>query len=760
MFPRKNICRGFSGALVVTFLVFFAMAFSTGSEAQTVVKTSPEKIFECTTCHNPHEFPKFAATAKCQSCHTEQVENFATHIFPMYLLAVVPLIFMFHGIWSRYRLWRLGGAENRLDRIPERICGIFVEIFGYRRLLRDAYPGFMHLFIFYGFLVELLATGLLAFQEWSGIHFLVGNTYLWFSLLTDTFGLIGLIGIGMAIWRRAVIRPDRINSVLDDWIAISLLALIFIQGFVVEGARIAATELSQNPSVAVWSPVGYVVALFMKNWGPDFLGVFHRVQWWFHAATAFTFLGYLGFGKVNHVWYGIANIFFRNLDSSGKLSYFDIEGMMETDPEALETLGTERIEQYSWKNLLDLDACTNCGRCESVCPAYGSGVPLSPRKLIRDLKDHLTQTGPIILKHRAAQAEAGENGGEATPPDTAPLFGEAQEEGLQPAILEEVLWGCRTCGACQRECPVFIEHIPKMVDMRRYLVMMESKMSDNAQQFLKNMDEKMHPWAGAQHNREEWYEDLDVKVLGNGEKAEYLFWVGCTGSMIDRNILVSRAMVKVLQAGGVDFGILGPEEVCTGDPARRAGGEFTFQMCAKQNIATLDGYGVKKIITTCPHCFNTYKNEYPDFGGNYEVIHHTQLISELIKDGKLKLKKSLESLTYHDPCYLARHNGVVDEPREILLQIAGKGEFKDLERSKDRALCCGSGGGYAWMDDDPTKRINHTRLEDVKACGAKTAAVSCPFCMQMFDDALKALDPEKTIRAADIAELVAEALED
>ena len=404
----------------------------------------------------------------------------------------------------------------------------------------------------------------------------------------------------------------------------------------------------------------------------------------------------------------------------------------------------EKIEGYTWKNLLDLDACTNCGRCQDVCPAYMSGVPLSPKKLIQDMKAHLSEAGA------AALAENGETS------ERPPLFGEPADA---PAVLEEELWGCRTCGACQQECPVFIEHIPKMVDMRRYLVMMESKTSEDARQFLKSMDERQHPWVGAQHNREEWYEGLDVKVLASGEKAEYLYWVGCTGSMIDRNIEVSRAMVKILGAAGVDFAILGAEEVCTGDPARRVGGEFTFQMCAKQNIETLNGYEVKKIITTCPHCFNTYKNEYPDFGGNYEVVHHTQLIAELIQSGKLKLRKSLGSLTYHDPCYLGRHNGVYDAPREVLHQISDGG-FTELARNRSRSLCCGAGGGYAWMDDEPQKRINHERIEDVKACGAKTAAVSCPFCMQMFDDALKALDPEKNIRAADIAELVAEAIEE
>lgn len=658
----------------------------------------------------------------------------------VYLLAAAALGVMSFGIYQRVRLWRLGGGEARTDSPGRRLAGVAGELLLHRRMLRDAYPGLMHLFIFYGFFAELIATSMIAVQEWTGIHYLKGNLYLGYSLLSDGFGLLGIVGILMALWRRLVTRPERMNSMLDDYLALWLLLLVFAQGFVVEGLRIAATELRQQPGLAPWSPGGYAIALMAQGLDVETLRFLHRVNWWFHAVSAFVLLGYMGFGKFNHIWYGLLNAFCRNLEPSGKLRFIDIEAAMESDPEALETLGVGKIEEYTWKSLLDLDACTNCGRCQDVCPAYMSGVPLSPRKLIQDMKAHMS--------------EAGKANGEAA--ERAPLFGEPAE---RPAVLEEELWGCRTCGACQQECPVFIEHVPKMVDMRRHLVMMESKTSEDARQFLKSMDDRLHPWVGAQRNREEWYEGLDVKVLSSGEGAEYLYWVGCTGSMIDRNIEVSRAMVKILKAAGVDFAILGAEEVCTGDPARRVGGEFTFQMCAKRNIATLNGYGVRKIITTCPHCFNTYRNEYPDFGGDYEVVHHTQLIAELIRSGKLRLRKSLGSLTYHDPCYLGRHNGVYDAPREALRQISDGG-FTELGRSRSRSLCCGAGGGYAWMDDDPKKRINHERLEDVKACGAETAAVSCPFCMQMFEDALKALDPEKTIRAADVAELVAEAIEE
>jgi Fe-S oxidoreductase len=382
-----------------------------------------------------------------------------------------------------------------------------------------------------------------------------------------------------------------------------------------------------------------------------------------------------------------------------------------------------------------------------------SGVALSPRKLVRDMLDHLGEVGPMLV---AAGAPAGGPAPEGIA--RGPLFGEITPEGPRPAVTEEELWGCRTCGACQQECPVHIEHIPKIVDMRRHLVMTEAKMSDEVQQFLKNIDDRMHPWVGAAHDREAWFADLDLKVFGRGDTAETLFWVGCTGAMMDRNIQVTRAVAKVLQAGGVDFAVLGAEESCSGDPARRVGGELTFQTCAKTNIETLERYGVRKIVATCPHCFNSFKNEYPDFGGRYEIVHHTQLIAELLRSGRLALERKLDDLTYHDPCYLGRHNGEYDAPRGILEGLASSGSIRELERSRSKSLCCGAGGGYAWMDDDPKQRINHVRLAQVKQCGAGTVAVSCPFCMQMFDDALSASGPAETVRAADIAELVAEAL--
>ncbi|MCL4683159.1 respiratory nitrate reductase subunit gamma [Myxococcota bacterium] len=669
----------------------------------------------------------------------------------IYVFAAVAGALLAWGLWQRIRLWRLGGPARRTDRPAARVRRFVAEVFGQRRALRDPVPGIAHVLVFYGFLASFIATAHISVQEWTGIHFLRGRYYLGYSLLSDVFGLLAIAGLVVLLWRRAVVRPARLHSVLDDWIALGLLLLVFVQGFVIEGLRIATTELVQQPELARWSPGGWLLAHAFSGLPEATLRSSHRVVWWFHVVSVFAFLGYFVYGKLAHAFYGSANVLLSELGPTGRLVHPDVEVLADTDPDALARLGTSRIDGLSWKGLLDLDACMNCGRCEEVCPAHQSGVPLSPRKLIRDLKDHLTETGPALLAARAA-------GGAPPPADLAPLYGPGGGDGPAPAVLEVELWGCRTCGACQRECPVFIEHVPKIVDMRRSLVMTDARMSDEAKQMLRSLDDRGHPWVGASGDREQWFADLGLKVLGRGDTAEYLFWVGCTGALVERNVQVTRAVAKVLTAGGVDFAVLGAEESCTGDPARRVGGEVTYQVCAKTNVETFERYGVRKIVTSCPHCFNTLKNEYPDFGAQLEVVHHSELIAELVRDGRLSLTRKLDSITYHDPCYLGRHNEVYDAPRDVLRAVSAEGAFTELPRNRSRALCCGAGGGYAFLDDDPVQRINHLRIAEVKASGARTAAVSCPFCMQMFEDGLAALDPARETRALDIAEIVAEAL--
>ncbi|MBW2241406.1 MAG: 4Fe-4S dicluster domain-containing protein [Deltaproteobacteria bacterium] len=673
----------------------------------------------------------------------------------LYLLALVAVALFVWGVFRRARLWRLGTPEARWDRIWERASGLLMEVFGHRRHRRRSFPALIHVLIFYGFLAQFVATSMISLQEWSGIHFLRGSFYQGYSLLSDVFGILAIIGLCMALWRRLVLQPPHLHSFMDDWFSLGLLLVLFVQGFILEGCRIAVTELHQQPDLALWSPGGYAVALLLDGLGSDPLSAIHRSLWWIHGTTAFLFIGYLSHGKLGHVLYGPLNIFLRDLDGSGKLSHPDIEAVLDSDPDALENLGVARLDQFTWKQLLDMDACVNCGRCEEVCPAHLSGAALSPRKLVQDLKQHLHETGPAFLS-----ASAGSEPEPGSEPDLPRLVEPSSGATPRTAVTEEEIWGCRTCGACQTECPVFVEHIPTIIDMRRNLVMTEARMGEETRQFLKNIEDRAHPWVGTPHDREGWFADLDIKVLGRGDTAEYLFWVGCTGALVDRNIKVTRAMVRVLQAAGVDFAVLGAEESCTGDPARRAGEELSFQTCAKTNIETFERYGVEKIITTCPHCFNSFKNEYTDFDGRYEVVHHTQLIADMVRSGRLRLREELPSLTYHDPCYLGRHNEVYDEPRKILRGLSQPGGFREMERSRSRALCCGSGGGYAWMDDSAPERINHQRLEDIRSSKASTTAVSCPFCMQMFDEALGAKDPEGSIRVADIAELVADALDE
>ncbi|RMD81572.1 MAG: (Fe-S)-binding protein [Candidatus Dadabacteria bacterium] len=702
----------------------------------------------------------------------------------IYLFFAAALGHLGWTIYRRVRLWRIGGGEVRFDRLGERLGGLLAEAFGQRRPRRDAYAGLMHAFIFYGFAAQVVATTMVAIEERLGVHYLYGATYRWFSLLSDSFGLLAVIGLAMALVRRLWLRPPHLESAGEDAVALGLLLLLFLQGFAVEGLRIAATELRANPRLAHWSPGGYLVALSVGGLEPATLRSVHQFCWWFHAVTAFGFIGYLASGKLNHMLFGALNIFFRNLDEGLRLSYPDIERLFEEAEQQGSgeepVLGAGRIDRFSWKALLDLDACVNCGRCEAVCPARLGGSPLNPRTLIRNMRDHLTAVGPVLLAARAqkekaesreptaagAGAEAGQlagaagAGAEAGLEGSLPaLIGPGGSGDAEPAVREAEVWGCRTCGACQQECPVYIEHIPKIVDMRRYLVMTESRMSDEAQAFIKNLYDRGHPFAGAGHEREEWCAGLDLKVLGRGEQAEYLLWVGCAGALVDRNMKVTRAVAQVLKAGGVDFAILGAEESCTGDPARRAGEELLFQTLAKANVELLNGYGVRKIVTACPHCFNTLANEYPAFGGHYEVVHHTTMIRRLIEAGRLRLSRPVESLTYHDPCYLGRHNGNYEAPRKVLAAVVQGGKIVEMDQSRSRSLCCGAGGGYAWMDDKLERRINHTRLEQAFATGASTTAVACPFCAQMLEDAVSARGAGRQMNVRDVAELVLEALE-
>ena len=408
--------------------------------------------------------------------------------------------------------------------------------------------------------------------------------------------------------------------------------------------------------------------------------------------------------------------------------------------EQQENFGISRIQDFTWKDILDLYSCAVCGRCHANCPAQLTGKTLSPREVIHNLKEHLLETGHELLPGRVAAASEG--------------HGKAM---VGDVVTEDEIWACTTCGACQEVCPVNIEHVRKIIGFRRNLVMSQSKMPESAQLMLRNMQSRGNPWAGVQSMRlrGDWTNDLGLKVLTDGDNVNTLFWAGCTGALVERNVKATLSLANVLKAGGVDFGVLGDAEVCCGDPARRAGYEFQFQIMAEQNIEIFKSHNIKEIITSCPHCYNTLKNEYPRFGGDFKVIHYTQYIDDLIKQGKLKLTNELNStLTYHDPCYLGRYNNGYMEPRRIL-QTIPNAKLKEMERSQNTSFCCGGGGGLMWIEEQPgTTKINHMRLEDALKTGADTVVTACPYCLQMFEEGIEHKGIQEKLKVKDIVELV------
>ncbi|MGA2466454.1 MAG: (Fe-S)-binding protein [Thermodesulfobacteriota bacterium] len=431
--------------------------------------------------------------------------------------------------------------------------------------------------------------------------------------------------------------------------------------------------------------------------------------------------------------------------------------MLEPIPlEEQETFGASKIQDFTWKDLLDLYACAVCGRCHANCPAQLSGKSLSPREVIHNLKEHLLEAGPGLLAGKAEASSDNQGESQAETPAKTPT-----KSMIGDVVTEEEIWACTTCGACQEVCPVNIEHIRKIIDLRRNLVLTQSKMPESAQLMLRNMQSRGHPWAGVQSMRlrGDWTSGLELNILAEGDNAHTLFWVGCTGALVERNVKATLSMTRVLKAAGVDFGVLGDAETCCGDPARRAGYEFQFQIMAEQNIEIFKSHNIKEIVTSCPHCYNTIKHEYPRYGGDFKVVHYTELIADLIRQGKLKLTNELNStLTYHDPCYLGRYNSVYLEPRRIL-QAIPKTKLKEMERSRNTGFCCGGGGGLMWIEEQPgTTKINQMRLEDVLKTGAETVVTACPYCLQMFEDSIEHKDMKDSLKARDLVELVEAAM--
>jgi len=644
--------------------------------------------------------------------------------FDLLLLFVVAGIFGY-GLYRRSRLWRLGKKERRTDQPKERLRSIWAYVLGHKRMLKDAYPGWMHLFIFYGFLLPFVIIVI------TQANFtLPAPLALPLSLFFDLVGALGIVGLIMAFYRRYVKKPDNLtyDTTVGNLIALLLLLGIFGLGFCVEGLRIAKTQ----PEWASWTPIGWVFSRLFSRIADSNQIFLHRLLWRLHLFLALGFVAFIPYSRMLHIVTGPANVYMRQLTSKGALPPI-------LDFETAETFGACKLEDLTWKQFFDMDACTRCGRCLDHCPAYQTGKPLAPKKNWDSLRAHMEEKGALILKGKDPEAEGGKK-----------LIGDV--------ISEDVIWACTNCLACGMVCPVFIPCVDKLVEMRRYLVLMESRFPSEVQLVFKNMENNSNPWGVGLGLRAEWAKSLEVKTMAEESDVDLLFWVGCAGSFDDRNKRVATSLVKILKACGTKFSILGTEEGCCGDSARRIGNEYLYQTLVQANIEVLKTYGVKKILTMCPHCFNTLKNEYLQFGGNYEVRHYTQFLVDAIGSGKLKLNKPVDKVVaYHDSCFLGRANDIYEEPRRILRAIPGL-RMVEMQRNRERSFCCGAGGGRMWMEEKIGTRINQMRTDQAAQTKAEYVGTACPYCLTMIGDGIKEKGLEESMSAFDLSELVEKAM--
>lgn len=645
----------------------------------------------------------------------------------MWSLLVLTLIVFGKGVYDRFKVWQVGQPEDRWNSPTTSWRRFISNSFGHLRLLKEKYPGIMHWLIFWGFVIFAIGTLSVMLEEDFKIPIYRGNYYLILSFLLDIFGAGAIIGLIMALWRRYVIKPGRLDSNPDDGVSLLLILGIIVTGFILEGLRINFT----NDPWASWTPVGLVTAQLFDGMGEDVQRNLHQLTWWVHLLLTFGFIAYIPHSKLFHIITGSLNQYLAKDKAAQALVPLNLED------ENIEQYGIAEIQQFTWKQLLDGDACIRCGRCQDNCPAHLTQKPLSPKKFTQDLKNHLHEQ-VALAKNNGAKI-----GGKALVPDV---------------IEEEVVWACTTCRSCEEQCPVFVEHVPKLVDLRRNLVMMESNFPSEAQLAFRGMENNGNPWNIGWKSRADWAKDLNVPLLAENSEVEYLYWPGCSGAFDNRNKKVATAVVKILQKAGISFGILGTEEKCCGDSARRLGNEYLFQNLAQENIENMNGYGVTKIITSCPHCLNTLKNEYPQFGGNYQVYHHTEFLAQLIHNGKIIVNRKLDlDCTYHDSCYLGRYNDIYSEPRTILNAVTNK-PVLEMVRNREKGFCCGAGGGRMWLEEHIGKRINLERTEQALNTGASIIVTACPFCLTMLEDGTKMKDVNETVKAKDLAEILVEAI--
>lgn len=643
-------------------------------------------------------------------------------LIPMYLLTTAAVAVLAWGLWQRVKVYRQGRPLTRTDDLAARTLSALKLALGQSKVLRVPGAGTAHGLFFWGFFLLFVGTCLIVVQAditdpIFGVRFLKGTFYLLFSLVLDLAGAAALVMLAGLSVRRYLLRPPGLVTKRDDALMHGLLFAILLSGFVLEGARMAATEL--GTPLAAWSPVGLLFAQAFSGLGDASLRSAHLGVWWLHLLLALGFVALVPYTKFRHIFTTPANYLFADRRPKGMLTTIDLE------EDGVESFGASTLSELSWKDIFDADACTTCKRCQDRCPAHATEKPLSPMQLVNQLQE---------------------------------VAFNAPESNLIDTAGRDALWSCTTCRACQEICPAAIEHVPKIVEMRRHLVLMEGEFpGEEVMSAADAVEVNGNPLGMAFATRGDWALGLGVKPIADDPDVDLLYFVGCYASFDKRNIKVARSFIRLLQAAGLKVGILGKEEKCCGEPLRKMGNEYLYQAVATENIAAMQGYGVKKVVTTCPHCFNTLAKDYRDLGFTLEVEHYTVLIERLLAQGALQLTAPQSfTCTYHDSCYLGRHNGIYEAPRTLI--AATGGQIAEMPKSRDEGFCCGGGGGRILAEEKLGSRISEERAKQAAETGAPLLLSNCPFCLTMFEDGIKGAGFEAQLAPKDIAEVLAERL--
>ena len=646
-------------------------------------------------------------------------------VLPMYFFAALAFAVFGYGCYQRLSIYRVGKPLDRLDQLPRRCALLLRGVLTQSKVLRVLDPGSLHALFFWGFGLLFIGTLLVMAQaDFSdplfGVRFLTGSFYKFYSAALDGAGLVAALMLGGLLVRRFFVRPEGLETIRDDYLVHGLLFAIIVTGFVTEGVRMAATEIGINPELARFSPVGLAVGSFFAGASAESLSRTHKVLWWVHFFLAAGFIAAIPYTKLRHILTTSANYFLADLRPKGSIATINLED------ETVEQFGAATLADLSWKDVFDADACTSCKRCQDRCPAHQTGKPLSPMKIVH-------QIGELALNEPAGN--------------------------LVQTVTEQALWDCTTCRACQEICPAGIEHVNKIIEMRRNLSLMEGAFpGDEVRTAIGNIEVNGNPFGLAYAARGDWAAGLDVKLMAEDSDVDVLYFVGCYASFDSRNRDIARAFIRICNAAGVRVGILGKEEKCCGEPARKLGNEYLYQMTANENIEQIKGYGVKRIVTCCPHCFNTLERDYRDLGleGDFTVQHYLSFLAELMSQGKLELKPEPFQLTYHDSCYLGRYMDIFQEPRSIIAACGGN--LVEMEQSGLESFCCSAGGGRILAEEKVGTRINVARVQMAHETGSPLLVSSCPFCVTMFADGIKTGGFEDGLVVRDLAEIVAERL--